>query len=407
MLNKKPKWLCEMGRIKMLRRHALFGLAGAALAFGLSGAAFAEDTVKIGLILPMTGPSASTGREIEAAVKLYMQQNGDKVAGKKIEVITRDDTGQADITKRLAQELVVNEKVAVIAGFGLTPLALAAGPIATQAKVPAVIMAAGTSMIVDQSPFFVRTSFTLPQNTVPMAEWAAKNGIKKVVTLVSDYGPGIDAEKAFKDKFTADGGQVLDSLRSPLRNPEFAPFLQKAKDLKPDALFLFVPSGQGASLMKQVSERQFNEAGIKVIATGDVLDDEQLPGMGDVVLGIINSHNYSAAHDSPENKKYVADFQKANPNMRPNFMSVGGYDGIALIYKALEKTKGDTDGTKLLEAMKGMSWTSPRGPISIDPDTRDIVQNVYIRKVEKKDGQIYNIEFATVPNVKDPLHGKK
>ena len=391
----------------MLRRHALFGLAGGALAFGLSGAAFAEETVKIGLILPMTGPSASTGREIEAAVKLYMQQNGDKVAGKKIEVITRDDTGQADITKRLAQELVVNEKVAVIAGFGLTPLALAAGPIATQAKVPAVIMAAGTSMIVDQSPFFVRTSFTLPQNTTPMAEWAAKNGIKKVVTLVSDYGPGIDAEKAFKEKFTADGGQVLDSLRSPLRNPEFAPFLQKAKDLKPDALFLFVPSGQGASLMKQVSERQFNEAGIKVIATGDVLDDEQLPGMGDVVLGIINSHNYSAAHDSPENKKYVADFAKANPNMRPNFMSVGGYDGIALIYKALEKTKGDTDGTKLLEAMKGMAWTSPRGPISIDPDTRDIVQNVYIRKVEKKDGQIYNVEFATVPNVKDPLHGKK
>jgi branched-chain amino acid transport system substrate-binding protein len=391
----------------MLRRHALMGLAAAALAFGLSGAALAEDSVKIGLILPMTGPSASTGREIEAAIKLYMQQNGDKVAGKKIEVITRDDTGQADITKRLAQELVVNDKVAVIAGFGLTPLALAAGPIATQAKVPAVIMAAGTSMIVDQSPFFVRTSFTLPQNTTPMAEWAAKNGIKKVVTLVSDYGPGIDAEKAFKDKFTADGGQVLDSLRAPLRNPEFAPFLQKAKDLKPDALFLFVPSGQGASLMKQVSERQFNEAGIKVIATGDVLDDEQLPGMGDVVLGIINSHNYSAAHDSPENKKYVADFEKANPNMRPNFMSVGGYDGIALIYKALEKTGGDTDGTKLLNAMKGMSWTSPRGPISIDPDTRDIVQNVYIRKVEKKDGQIYNVEFATIPNVKDPLHGKK
>jgi branched-chain amino acid transport system substrate-binding protein len=336
-----------------------------------------------------------------------MQQNGDKAAGKKIEVITRDDTGQADITKRLAQELVVNDKVAVIAGFGLTPLALAAGPIATQAKVPAVIMAAGTSMIVDQSPFFVRTSFTLPQNTTPMAEWAAKNGIKKVVTLVSDYGPGIDAEKAFKDKFTADGGQVLDSLRAPLRNPEFAPFLQKAKDLKPDALFLFVPSGFGASLMKQVSERQFKEAGIQVIGTGDVLDDEQLNGMGDVVLGMITSMNYSTAHDSPENKKYVADFEKANPNMRPNFMSVGGYDGIGLIYKALEKTGGDTTGTKLLDAMKGLSWTSPRGPISIDPDTRDIVQNVYIRKAEKKDGQIYNVEFATIPNVKDPLHGKK
>ncbi|GAC1332270.1 MAG: ABC transporter substrate-binding protein [Beijerinckiaceae bacterium] len=391
----------------MLRRHVLWSLAGAALICGFAGTALAQDVVKIGLILPMTGPSASTGREIDAAVKLYMQQNGDKVAGKKIEVILKDDTGQADITKRLAQELVVNDKVAVIAGFGLTPLALAAGPIATQAKVPAVIMAAGTSMIVDQSPFFVRTSFTLPQNTTPMAEWAAKNGIKKVVTLVSDYGPGIDAEKAFKDKFTAEGGQVLDALRAPLRNPEFAPFLQKAKDLKPDALFLFVPSGQGASLMKQVAERQFNEAGIKVIATGDVLDDEQLNQMGDVVLGIINSQNYSAAHDSPENKKYVADFEKANPNMRPNFMSVGGYDGIALIYKALEKTKGDTDGTKLIEAMKGMAWTSPRGPISIDPATRDIVQNVYIRKAEKVNGQIYNVEFATTPNVKDPVHGAK
>ncbi len=391
----------------MVGRRALLGFAAAALAFGFSGAVLAEDTVKIGLILPMTGPSASTGREIEAAVKLYMQQNGDKVAGKKIEVITRDDTGQADITKRLAQELVVNDKVAVIAGFGLTPLALAAGPIATQAKVPAVIMAAGTSMIVEQSPFFVRTSFTLPQNTVPMADWAAQNGIKKVVTLVSDYGPGVDAEKAFKDRFTAAGGQVLDSLRAPLRNPEFAPFLQKAKDLKPDALFLFVPSGFGASLMKQVAERQFKEAGIQVIGTGDVLDDEQLNGMGDVVLGMITSMNYSTAHDSPENKKYVADFEKANPNMRPNFMSVGGYDGIGLIYKALEKTGGDTTGTKLLDAMKGLSWTSPRGPISIDPETRDIVQNVYIRKAEKKDGQIYNIEFATIPNVKDPLHGKK
>ena len=391
----------------LLRRQFLSAGAGVALSFGLSGLALAEDTVKIGLILPMTGPSASTGREIEAAIKLYMQQNGDKVAGKKIEVITRDDTGQADITKRLAQELVVNEKVAVIAGFGLTPLALAAGPIATQAKVPAVIMAAGTSMIVEQSPFFVRTSFTLPQNTTPMAEWAAKNGIKKVVTLVSDYGPGIDAEKAFKEKFTADGGQVLDSLRAPLRNPEFAPFLQKAKDLKPDALFLFVPSGQGASLMKQVAERQFKEAGIQVIGTGDVLDDEQLNAMGDVVLGMITSMDYSAAHDSPENKKYVAEFEKANPGMRPNFMSVGGYDGIALIYKALEKTGGDTTGTKLIEAMKGMAWTSPRGPISIDPDTRDIVQNVYIRKAEKVNGQIYNVEFATVPNVKDPLHGKK
>jgi branched-chain amino acid transport system substrate-binding protein len=367
----------------------------------------ADDAVKIGLILPMTGPSASTGREIEAAVKLYQAQNGDTAGGRKVEVILRDDTGVADITKRLAQELIVNDKVAVVAGFGLTPLALAVAPLATQAKVPEVVMAAGTATITEASPYIVRTSFTLPQATVPIAEWAAKNGIRKVVTLVSDYGPGIDAEKAFREKFAADGGEVLDSLRAPLRSPEFAPFLQKAKDLKPDALFLFVPSGQGAALMKQVADRDFASAGIKIIATGDVTDDEQLGGMGEAVIGIINSHHYSAAHDSPENKAFVAAFGKANPAMRPNFMAVGGYDGMALIYKALAATKGDTDGTKLVEAMKGQAWTSPRGPVSIDPQTRDIIQNIYIRKVEKKNGSLYNIEFATVPNVKDPVKAAK
>ncbi|MDB5596709.1 MAG: transporter substrate-binding protein [Hyphomicrobiales bacterium] len=394
----------------MLRRQILNGMAGvgAGLALaalpGVVAPALAQETVKVGLILPMTGASASTGRQIEAAARLYMAQNGNKVAGKTIELIVKDDTGAADQTKRLATELVVNDKVAVIAGFGLTPLALAVGPVATQAKIPAVIMAAGTSMIVEKSPYYVRTSFTLPQNTTPMAEWSAKNGIKKVVTLVADYGPGLDAEKAFKAKFEADGGKVLDQLRSPLMNPEFAAFLQKAKDLKPDALFLFVPSGQGASLMKQVNERELTKAGVKIIATGDVTDDDQLNGMGDAVIGMTTSHNYSAAHDSPENKAFVAAFLKANNNMRPNFMAVGGYDGMALIYKALEKTKGDTDGTKLVDAMKGMAWVSPRGPISIDPQTRDIVQNVYIREVKKVDGQLWNVEFATIPNVKDNTH---
>ncbi|MFO1114786.1 MAG: ABC transporter substrate-binding protein [Beijerinckiaceae bacterium] len=391
--------------ITFTRRHTLGALAiAAALA---PAAAFAEDVVKLGVILPMTGPSASTGREIEAAIKLFQAQNGDKAGGKKVEVIVKDDTGVADITKRLAQELVVNDKVAAIAGFGLTPLALAAAPVATQAKIPEIVMAAGTAIITESSPYVVRTSFTLPQNTMPIAQWALKNNIKKVVTLVTDYGPGLDAEKTFVDTIKAGGGQVLDSLRSPLRNPEFAPFLQKAKDLKPDALFLFVPSGQGAQLMKQVIERDFAKDGIKVIGTGDVTDDEQLNNMGDSVLGMITSHNYSADHDSPENKAYVAAFEKANPGLRPNFMSVGGYDGMALFYAALNKTKGDTDGTKLVDAMKGMAWTSPRGPISIDPETRDIVQNVYIRKVERKNGQLYNVEFDTVPNVKDPFKAAK
>ena len=390
----------------LTRRQALGAFAVAASVL-TPVAVRAEDVVKIGVIVPMTGPSASTGREIEAAIKLFQAQKGDKAGGKKVEVIFKDDTGVADITKRLAQELVVNDHVAAIAGFGLTPLALAAAPIATQAKVPEIVMAAGTSIITEASPFIVRTSFTLAQDTVPLADWALNNGIRKVVTLVADYGPGIDAEKAFVEKIKAGGGQVLDSLRAPLKNPEFAPFLQKAKDLKPDALFLFVPSGQGAQLMKQVAEREFAKDNIKVIATGDVTDDEQLNGMGDSVLGMITSMMYSTAHNSPENKAFVAAFEKANPTMRPNFMALGGYDGMALFYAALEKTKGDTDGTKLIEAMKGMAWMSPRGPISIDPQTRDIVQNVYIRKVERKDGQLYNIEFETVPAVKDPVKAAK
>jgi branched-chain amino acid transport system substrate-binding protein len=363
--------------------------------------------VKIGLILPMTGQQASTGKQIDAAVKLYQARNGTTVAGKKVEVILKDDTGVPDVAKRLAQELVVNDKVAVLAGFGLTPIALAVAPIATQAKVPEVVMAAGTSSITEASPFVVRTSFTLAQSAVPMAEWAVKNGIKKVVTLVTDFGPGIDAEKSFSEKFKADGGTIVDSLRIPLRSPDFSPVLQKAADTKPDALFVFVPSGQGAQFVKQFVERGLDKSGIKLIATGDVTDDDQLNGMGDVVIGVINTHNYSANHNSAANKAYVEAFKKANNGLRPNFMSVGGYDGMHLIYEALKKTNGVTDGDKLLAAMKGMAWESPRGPISIDPETRDIIQNIYVRKVDKVDGELYNVEFATIPNVKDPVKAAK
>ena len=387
----------------MLRR----GLIAAAAVTLLAPAAQAQETVKVGLILPMTGPSASTGKQIDAAVKLYQAVNGTTVAGKKVEVILKDDTGVADITKRLAQELVVNDKVAFLAGFGLTPLALAVAPIATQAKVPEIVMAAGTSTITEASPFIARTSFTLAQSSVPMADWSIKNGIKKVVTLVSDYGPGIDAEKSFAEKFKADGGTIAESLRVPLRNPDFAPFLQKAADAKPDALFVFVPSGFGAQFVKQFVERGLDKSGIKLIATGDVTDDDQLNGMGDVMIGVINTHNYSAAHDSPTNKSFVEAFKKANNGMRPNFMAVGGYDGMHLIYEALKKTGGATDGEKLMAAIKGMAWESPRGPISIDPDTRDIIQNIYVRKVDKQNGELYNVEFATIPNVKDPVKAAK
>ena len=386
--------------MKIARYLCLAALCATSLFASLP--ASAQDTVKIGLILPMTGPFASTGRQIETAVKLYMQQKGATVAGKKIELIVKDDGGVADTTRRIAQELVLNDKVAFLAGFGLTPLALATAPIATQAKVPMIVMAAATSAITEQSPFITRTGFTLPQVTQPMAEWAAKNGIKKVVTLVTDYGPGIDAETTFKKVFTAAGGEVLDSLRVPLRNPDFAPFLQKVHDLAPNAVFVFVPSGVGSIFMKQFTERGLDKSGIRLIGTGDVTDDDILNDMGDVALGVVTTFHYSAAHPSAANKSYVEAFGKASNGMRPNFHSLGGYDGMALIYHAVEATKGSTDGEALMNAMKGYTWESPRGPISIDPATREIVQNVYVRKVERANGQLYNVEFQTIPSVKDP-----
>ena len=385
----------------MNKRLFLSSVAAAATIL-CAGNALAAENFKIGLILPMTGQQASTGRQIEAAAKLYMAQNGDTVAGRKIELIVKDDTSVPDVTKRLAQELVVNDKVDVLAGFGITPSALATAPIATQSKTPQVVMAAATSSITLASPYIVRTSFTLPQASVSMADWAPKNGIKKVVTLVSDYGPGIDAEKFFKDRFLFNGGTIVETLRVPLRNPDFAPFLQKVRDAKPDALFVFVPSGAGAAVMKQFLERGMDKAGIKLIGTGDITDDDQLNDMGDGAIGVVTSHHYSASHNSPLNKKFVDAFQKANKGMRPNFMAVGGYDGMRVIYEALKTTKGQGGGDALLAAMKGQLFESPRGPMFIDAQTRDVVQNIYLRKVEKINGQLYNQEFDVLKDVKDP-----
>ena len=371
-----------------------------AVALSLAGPALGQ--IKVGLIVPMTGPQASTGKQIDAAVRLFMQQNGDQVAGKKIEVILKDDGAVPDNTKRIAQELIVNDKVNFVAGFGVTPAALAVAPLATQAKVPQIVMAAGTSIITERSPYIVRTSFTLPQSSTIIADWALKNGIRKVATLVSDYAPGADAQESFKASFTKGGGQVVAELRVPLANPDFAPFLQRARDAGPDAIFVFVPSGQGGTFMKQYVERGLDKAGIKLIGPGDVVDDDLLPGMGDAAIGVVTAHMYSAAHASPANKAYVDAFRKANNGLRPNFMSVGGYDGMRLIYEALKKTNGATDGDALVNAMKGLAWESPRGPIQIDPETRDIIQNIYIRRVEKVDGELYNVEFATFEHVKDP-----
>ncbi len=390
----------------MLSKYMSGALASLALGALVSGTAFAQDTVKIGLIVAMTGQQASTGKQIKAAVDLYMKQHGDTVAGKKIQVILRDSGSVPDNTKRLAQELIVNDHVNIIAGFEITPAALVVAPLATEAKVVELVMAAGTSIITEKSPYIVRTSFTLPQSSVIIADWAAKNKIKKVVTIVSDYAPGFDAEKSFIERFKAAGGQIVESIRVPLANPDFAPFLQRAADAKPDAIFIFVPSGQGGAFMKQYAERGLDKAGIKLIGPGDVTDDDLLPGMGDAAIGTVTAHMYSADHNSAINKAYVAAFEKAN-KFRPNFMSVGGYDGMHLIYAALKKTGGKADGDSLVTAMKGMKWESPRGPVSIDPQTRDIIQNIYIRKVEKKNGQLYNVEFATFKDIKDPAKAAK
>jgi branched-chain amino acid transport system substrate-binding protein len=386
----------------MFKRNFLRAAAAAA-ALCTSGLAFAQAApFKIGLILPMTGPQATTGRQIEAAARLWMAQNGDTVAGRKVQLILKDDTSLPDMTRRVAQELVVNEKVDVLAGFGITPSALAVAPIATQSKTPQIVMAAATSSITEASPYIVRSSFTLPQAAVAMGDWAPKNNIKSVVTLVADYGPGLDAEKFFSERFLFNGGKVLEKLRVPLRNPDFAPFLQKVRDTKPDALFVFVPSGAGSAVMKQFLERGMDKAGIKLIGTGDVTDDDLLNDMGEGALGVVTSHHYSAAHPSAANKKFVDEFMKANKGVRPNFMAVGGYDGMRLIYEALKKTGGKGGGDALLAGMKGQIFESPRGPVFIDAQTRDIVQNIYLRKVEKKDGQFWNVEFDVIKDVKDP-----
>lgn len=391
----------------MHKRHFLRALAAASMAAGLSVPAAAADTgpIKIGLILPMTGQQATTGRQIDAAVKLYLAQNGNTIAGRKVEVIVKDDATVPDTTRRLAQELVVQEKVVALAGFGITPAAMATAPIATQSKTPMVVMAAATSAITEASPFVVRTSFTLPQASVAIAEWANKNGIKKVVTLVSDYAPGIDAEKYFADRIVLNSGTVMDKLRTPLRSPDFAPVLQKVRDAKPDALFVFLPSGQGAAFMKQFAERGLDKAGIRLIGTGDITDDDQLNDMGDVALGVVTAHHYAAAHKSAVNQKFVEAFKKANNGMRPNFMAVGGYDGMRVIMEALKATKGE-GGEKLLAAMKGQIFESPRGQVLIDGQTRDVVHDMYIRKVERVGGELQNVEFDAIKSMKDPGKAK-
>jgi len=368
-------------------------------------AAVAQNTVKVGVIAEFSGPFAAYGQQIEAGMKAYMKQHGDTVAGKKIELITRDTGGPApDVAKRFAQELITRDKVQFLAGFGMTPNAMAVAPVVTEAKVPMIISNAATSAITTRSPYIARVSMTIPQVSAPMAAWALKNGIKQVYTVVADYGPGIDAETQFTKSFKAGGGEVVGSLRTPLQNPDFSAAIQRVKDAKPAAVFVFLPAGeQGIAFVKGFNERGLAKEGIKLIATGDITDDHVLDAMGEPTLGMITSFHYSAAHDSAENAEFLKNYAAANdPKVgRANFMAAAGYDTMAAIYEAVRKG-GDTDADKAMAALKGYKWVSPRGPVMIDPETRDIVQTVYIRKVEKKDGKLANVEFDKIENVKDP-----
>ena len=386
-----------------MHKRAFLGAIALGLA-PLAGAqpASAGKPFKVGLIVPMTGPFASVGRQIDAGVRLYLAQHGDVVAGRRIELLVKDDGAVPANTRRLAQELVVADKVDALAGFAITPSALAVAPIATQAKTPMIVMSAAASAVTESSPYVLRTSFTVGQVCVPLADWASKNGVRKVVTLVTDYAPGVDSEKAFASRFTAAGGQVIETLRVPLHGPDYAPFMQKVRDLHPDGLFIFVPAPEAPAVVKQFRERGLDKAGVKLIGTGDVVDDDSLNSIGDDALGIITAHHYSVAHKSAANDSFVQGYRKAHKTQRPNFMAVGGYDGMQLLYAALQKTQGEGSGDALVAAMRGAAFESPRGPVTIDAKTRDVVQNVYIRRVEKVSGQLFNVEFSTSNNVADP-----
>jgi branched-chain amino acid transport system substrate-binding protein len=387
-------------------KKTLFGFCGLA-ALMLATPAAAQGTIKIGVILPYSGQFADVGNQLDNGIKLYIKQHGDTVAGRKIEVIRKDVGGIApDVAKRLAQELVVRDKVDILAGFALTPNALAAGDISAEAKKFMVVMNAATSIITTKSPYMARTSVTPPQLNEPFGAWAAKSGVKKVYTMVSDYGPGHDAEGAFQRGFKEAGGQIVGSVRFPVANPDFSAFVQRAKDMNPDGIYIWIPGGaQPAAIQKALAERGMDPAKIRIMGQGELAAEEALKSVGDTALGIVTVFHYDYNHNSDLNRAFVKGINEL-ANRNPDIYTVGGYDGMHLIYEALKKTGGKTDGDSLIAAAKGMKWESPRGPISIDPETRDIVQTVYIRRVEKVGGALRNVEFDKIENVKDPVKAR-
>jgi branched-chain amino acid transport system substrate-binding protein len=368
------------------------------------GASLAAEPIKIGLMTAYSGPFADMGKLIDSGVRAYLKANGDTVAGRKIEIITRDTTGPApELGKRLAQELVVRDQVDFLVVGGFTPETLTAGSVATAAKKPLLVVNASSSNLTDKIPYGVRYSFSFAQITRPLGVWAAKNGHKRMMTLVTDYGPGIDCENAFKEAFTGNGGTIVESVRTPLKSPEFGPFIQKVKDAKPDALFVWVPSGEQAQgVVKTYYERGLDKAGIKLVILGDDVDEPVFNALGDKVKGLVSSLHYSTAHPTAENKKFLKAFAEVTGNsIQPTFMAVAAYDGMAAIYEAVKRQNGNlADSAKTLEILSDLQFESPRGKIVIDPKTRDITQAVYIRRVESRGGKLENVEFETVSDVK-------
>ncbi|OAP40115.1 amino acid-binding protein [Sinorhizobium glycinis] len=384
-----------------MKRTILAALA----ALTIAGTAHA-DTIKIGVIGPFSGPFALQGKNFKAGIDAYKALNGSKVGDDDLEIIYRDvpqpDPAQS---KALAQELVVKEGVQYLAGFYFTPDAMAVTPLLEQANVPLVIMNAATSAIVTKSPLVVRTSFTLWQTSTPMAKVAKDAGVSKVISVVSDYGPGVDAENAFKKGFEAAGGQIVEAIRMPLATNDFSPIMQRVKDSGAEGLFAFLPSGPTTlGFVKAFNENGLKDAGIKFFAPGDLTQESDLPALGEAALGIQTTFHYAVSHDSPENKAFVEAAGKAIGNPAElSFPSVGAYDGMHVIYKMIEATGGEQDAEKAVDAVKGLSWTSPRGPVSIDPESRHITQNIYLREVAKaEDGSYYNKEIATFEKQGDP-----
>jgi branched-chain amino acid transport system substrate-binding protein len=370
--------------------------------------AYAQALVKIGVILPYSGPFAEVATQMDNAIKLFVSKNGDTVAGKKIEIIRRDTGGVApDNARRLAQELVIRDKVDILTGLAISPNALAVADISKKAEKFTVVMQAGASLLTNDSPYIVRTSLTTGQLNEALAQWAIKDGgLRKVFTMASDYGPGAESERIFSENFRAGGGTIIGSVLMPIATTDFSPFVQRAKDSAPEGIFAFVPAGpQPAALGKALFERGIDLQKTKIFGPGEITEENALKSMGDIAIGLVTAFHYDYNHKSPENDAFVAAYT-AEYKRNPNFLSVGAWDGMQLIYDALKRTNGETSATALTRAASGMSWVSPRGKITIDPETRDIIQTIYIRKVEKIDGKLVNVEIGAVSDVKDPVKAR-